>query len=138
PSVVVPAVVVRLSLYVVPTVVVPSEVVPIVVVPTVVVPSVVVPAVVVRLILAHTDALLSLCADCREEMYPCTRMYSVHGPTRKCIGGFCLYSLQRMYVINKEICTRTVCSQDEYMKGQPLVLCKKKELDSGLSWIKYL
>ncbi|XP_055083749.1 microfibril associated protein 5 [Periophthalmus magnuspinnatus] len=65
----------------------------------------------------------TLSSDCREEMYPCTRMYSVHGPTRKCIGGFCLYSLQRMYVINKEICTRTVCSQDEYMKAE---LCRER------------
>ncbi|KAJ0066540.1 hypothetical protein NL108_014544, partial [Boleophthalmus pectinirostris] len=24
--------------------------------------------------------------------------------------------LQRMYVINNEICTRTVCPQDEYLK----------------------
>lgn len=27
-------------------------------------------------------------------------------------------SLPRMYVINKEICTRTVCQEDEYRKGQ--------------------
>lgn len=27
-------------------------------------------------------------------------------------------SLPRMYVINKEICMRTVCQQDEYWKGQ--------------------
>uniref|UniRef100_A0A8C6SEM8 Microfibril associated protein 5 n=1 Tax=Neogobius melanostomus TaxID=47308 RepID=A0A8C6SEM8_9GOBI len=60
-----------------------------------------------------------LCADCREEMYPCTRMYSVHRPTKRCIGGVCLYSLPRMYVINKEICVRTVCTQDEYLKGEP-------------------
>uniref|UniRef100_A0AAV2M8F7 Cytochrome c oxidase subunit 6C n=1 Tax=Knipowitschia caucasica TaxID=637954 RepID=A0AAV2M8F7_KNICA len=63
-----------------------------------------------------TEAPGSLPSDCREEMYPCTRMYSVHRPAKKCIGGFCLYSLSRMYVINNEICTRTVCAQDEYMK----------------------
>ncbi|CAL1585854.1 unnamed protein product [Knipowitschia caucasica] len=39
-----------------------------------------------------TEAPESLPSDCREEMYPCTRMYSVHRPAKKCIGGFCLYS----------------------------------------------
>ncbi|XP_072317311.1 microfibril associated protein 5 [Eucyclogobius newberryi] len=62
-------------------------------------------------------------SNCREEMYPCTRMYSVHQPTKRCIGGFCLYSLSRMYVINNEICTRIVCSEDEYMKAE---LCRER------------
>uniref|UniRef100_A0A671W7Z1 Microfibril associated protein 5 n=1 Tax=Sparus aurata TaxID=8175 RepID=A0A671W7Z1_SPAAU len=61
-----------------------------------------------------------------EEMYPCTRMYSVHRPIKKCIGALCLYSLPRVYVINNEICMRTVCQQDEYLKescpGGPDVL----------------
>ncbi|CAL9705599.1 unnamed protein product [Knipowitschia caucasica] len=70
-----------------------------------------------------TEAPGSLPSDCREEMYPCTRMYSVHRPAKKCIGGFCLYSLSRMYVINNEICTRTVCAQDEYMKAE---LCRER------------
>ncbi|XP_070767819.1 microfibril associated protein 5 [Enoplosus armatus] len=64
----------------------------------------------------------SASADCREEMYPCTRMYSVHRPIRRCIGGLCLYSLPRVYVINKEICMRTVCQQDEYLKAE---LCRE-------------
>lgn len=64
----------------------------------------------------------SLPSNCREEMYPCTRMYSVHRPTKRCIGGFCLYSLPRMYVINNEICMRTVCPQDEYLKAE---LCRE-------------
>ncbi|KAG8009989.1 Microfibrillar-associated protein 2 [Nibea albiflora] len=52
-------------------------------------------------------------------MYPCTRMYSVHRPIKRCIGiGICIYSLPRVYVINKEICMRTVCQQDEYLKGE--------------------
>lgn len=29
-------------------------------------------------------------------------------------------SLPRVYVINKEICMRTVCKQDEYRKGETL------------------
>ncbi|XP_044065086.1 microfibril associated protein 5 [Siniperca chuatsi] len=60
--------------------------------------------------------------NCREEQYPCTRLYSVHRPTRKCIHGLCLYSLPRIYVINKEICMRTVCQQDEYLKAE---LCRE-------------
>uniref|UniRef100_A0A3P8SNS8 Microfibril associated protein 5 n=1 Tax=Amphiprion percula TaxID=161767 RepID=A0A3P8SNS8_AMPPE len=60
--------------------------------------------------------LFSVISDCREEMYPCTRMYSVHRPIKRCIGALCLYSLPRVYVINNEICVRTVCQQDEYLK----------------------
>ncbi|XP_034467282.1 microfibrillar-associated protein 5 [Hippoglossus hippoglossus] len=61
-------------------------------------------------------------ANCREEMYPCTRMYSVHKPVKRCIGGLCFNSLPRVYVINKEICMRTVCQQDEYLKAE---LCRE-------------
>ncbi|XP_077455222.1 microfibril associated protein 5 [Stigmatopora argus] len=60
--------------------------------------------------------------NCREEMYPCTRMYSVHRPIKRCIGGRCIYSLPRVYVINNEICTRTVCQQEEYLKAE---LCRE-------------
>lgn len=31
------------------------------------------------------------CADCREEMYPCTRMYSIHRPIKQCVGAMCFY-----------------------------------------------
>ncbi|KAM6936732.1 microfibril associated protein 5 [Lycodopsis pacificus] len=64
----------------------------------------------------------TLPANCREEMYPCTRMYSVHRPVKRCIGALCLYSLSRVYVINSEICERTVCQQDEYLKAE---LCRE-------------
>ncbi|XP_030605250.1 microfibril associated protein 5 [Archocentrus centrarchus] len=60
--------------------------------------------------------------NCREEMYPCTRMYSVHKPIKKCIGSLCLYSLPRVYVINNEICMRTVCQDDENLKAE---LCRE-------------
>ncbi|XP_034030490.1 microfibrillar-associated protein 5 [Thalassophryne amazonica] len=60
--------------------------------------------------------------NCRQEMYPCTRMYSVHRPLKRCIGGVCIYSLPRVYLINKEICMRTVCDQDEYRKAE---LCRE-------------
>ncbi|XP_018429737.1 PREDICTED: microfibrillar-associated protein 2 [Nanorana parkeri] len=56
--------------------------------------------------------------DCREEQYPCTRLYSVHKPCKQCLQGICLYSLRRMYVINKEICTRMVCQHDELLRGE--------------------
>ncbi|KAI7806325.1 microfibril associated protein 5 [Triplophysa rosa] len=62
-------------------------------------------------------------SDCREETYPCTRMYSVHRPTKRCIHSLCLYSLPRVYVINKEICVRTVCQQDELLMAE---LCREK------------
>ncbi|XP_068426337.1 microfibril associated protein 5 [Clinocottus analis] len=70
-----------------------------------------------------TDALGSLLPDtCREEMYPCTRMYSVHRPIKRCIGALCLYSISRVYVINNEVCTRTVCQQAEHLKAE---LCRE-------------
>ncbi|XP_073512245.1 microfibrillar-associated protein 2 isoform X2 [Phyllobates terribilis] len=61
--------------------------------------------------------------DCREEQYPCTRLYSVHKPCKQCLNGICLYSLRRMYVINKEICVRTVCAHEELLRAD---LCRDK------------
>lgn len=61
-------------------------------------------------------------ANCREEMYPCTRMYSVHRPIKRCIAGLCLYSLSRVYVVNNEICVRTVCQEEENLKAE---LCRE-------------
>ncbi|KAM5127418.1 microfibrillar-associated protein 2 [Mantella aurantiaca] len=61
--------------------------------------------------------------DCREEQYPCTRLYSVHKPCKQCLQGICLYSLRRMYVINKEICSRMVCQHDELLRAD---LCRDK------------
>lgn len=44
------------------------------------------------LILFHRDMCISpVSSDCREEMYPCTRMYSVHRPIKRCIGHLCFY-----------------------------------------------
>uniref|UniRef100_A0A8B9RVG6 Microfibril associated protein 2 n=1 Tax=Accipiter nisus TaxID=211598 RepID=A0A8B9RVG6_9AVES len=56
---------------------------------------------------------LFLLADCREEQYPCTRLYSVHKPCKQCLNEICFYSLRRVYVINKEICVRTVCAHED-------------------------
>uniref|UniRef100_A0A8C0EGA9 Microfibril associated protein 2 n=1 Tax=Bubo bubo TaxID=30461 RepID=A0A8C0EGA9_BUBBB len=50
---------------------------------------------------------------CREEQYPCTRLYSVHKPCKQCLNEICFYSLRRVYVINKEICVRTVCAHED-------------------------
>nr|XP_023671251.1 microfibrillar-associated protein 2-like [Paramormyrops kingsleyae] len=61
--------------------------------------------------------------DCREETYPCTRMYSVQQPIKRCIHSLCLYSIPRVYLINKEICVRTVCQQEEIRKAD---LCRER------------
>lgn len=59
--------------------------------------------------------------DCREEQYPCTRLYSVHRPCKQCLNSLCFYSLRRVYVINKEICVRTVCAHEELLRAD---LCR--------------
>nr|XP_014425052.1 microfibrillar-associated protein 2 isoform X2 [Pelodiscus sinensis] len=61
--------------------------------------------------------------DCREEQYPCTRLYSVHKPCKQCLNEICFYSLRRVYVINKEICIRTVCAQEEILRAD---MCRDK------------
>ncbi|XP_067854346.1 microfibrillar-associated protein 2-like, partial [Heptranchias perlo] len=63
-------------------------------------------------------------ADCREEQYPCTRLYSVHQPLKQCVHTMCFYSLRRMYVVNKEICLRTVCQNEERLKAD---LCRAQQ-----------
>ncbi|XP_053291458.1 microfibrillar-associated protein 2 [Pleuronectes platessa] len=55
--------------------------------------------------------------DCREEQYPCTRLYSVHKPCKQCLNSLCFYSLRRVYVINKEVCVRTVCAHEELLRA---------------------
>ncbi|KAM6927686.1 microfibrillar-associated protein 2 [Xenentodon cancila] len=59
--------------------------------------------------------------DCREEQYPCTRLYSVHKPCKQCLNSLCFYSLRRVYVVNKEICMRTVCAHEELLRAD---LCR--------------
>ncbi|XP_043937733.1 microfibrillar-associated protein 2-like [Protopterus annectens] len=56
--------------------------------------------------------------DCREEQYPCTRLYSVHQPRKQCMNYQCFYSLRRMYIINKEVCFRVVCEQEERLLAE--------------------
>ncbi|NXJ36809.1 MFAP2 protein, partial [Ciconia maguari] len=41
---------------------------------------------------------------------PCTLSPAVHKPCKQCLNEICFYSLRRVYVINKEICVRTVCA----------------------------
>uniref|UniRef100_A0A669QGJ0 Microfibril associated protein 5 n=1 Tax=Phasianus colchicus TaxID=9054 RepID=A0A669QGJ0_PHACC len=69
------------------------------------------------------DAGLNLCvlrvfSDCREEQFPCTRLYSVHKPVKQCISYLCVTSVRRMYVINKEVCSRIVCKENEVMQDE--------------------
>ncbi|NXS93646.1 MFAP2 protein, partial [Jacana jacana] len=67
--------------------------------------------------------------DCREEQYPCTRLYSVHKPCKQCLNEICFYSLRRVYVINKEICVRTVCAHEELLRAD---LCRDKFSKCGV------
>ncbi|XP_007656951.1 microfibrillar-associated protein 2 isoform X1 [Ornithorhynchus anatinus] len=67
--------------------------------------------------------------DCREEQYPCTRLYSVHKPCKQCLNQICFYSLRRIYVINKEICVRTVCAHEELLRAD---LCRDKFSKCGV------
>ncbi|XP_067360549.1 microfibrillar-associated protein 2 [Channa argus] len=68
--------------------------------------------------------------DCREEQYPCTRLYSVHKPCKQCLNSLCFYSLRRVYVINKEICVRTVCAHDELLRAD---LCRDQFSRCGVA-----
>ncbi|XP_021118544.1 microfibrillar-associated protein 2 isoform X3 [Heterocephalus glaber] len=61
--------------------------------------------------------------DCREEQYPCTRLYSIHKPCKQCLNEVCFYSLRRVYIVNKEICVRTVCAHEELLRAD---LCRDK------------
>ncbi|XP_026569013.1 microfibrillar-associated protein 5 isoform X2 [Pseudonaja textilis] len=56
--------------------------------------------------------------ECREEQFPCTRLYSVHKPVKQCISYLCVTSVRRAYIINKEICSRIVCKEDEAMQEE--------------------
>uniref|UniRef100_A0A452HL97 Uncharacterized protein n=1 Tax=Gopherus agassizii TaxID=38772 RepID=A0A452HL97_9SAUR len=56
--------------------------------------------------------------ECREEQFPCTRLYSVHKPVKQCISYLCVTSVRRMYIINKEVCSRVVCKEDEVMQDE--------------------
>uniref|UniRef100_A0A8D2JE03 Microfibril associated protein 2 n=1 Tax=Varanus komodoensis TaxID=61221 RepID=A0A8D2JE03_VARKO len=67
--------------------------------------------------------------DCQEEQYPCTRLYSVHKPCKQCLNEICFYSLRRVYVINKEICVRTVCAHEELLRAD---LCRDKFSKCGV------
>ncbi|XP_062842552.1 microfibrillar-associated protein 2 [Trichomycterus rosablanca] len=68
--------------------------------------------------------------DCREEQYPCTRLYSVHQPCKQCLNSICFYSLRRTYVINREICVRTVCAHEELLKAD---LCRDQYPRCGVA-----
>ncbi|KAI3370096.1 hypothetical protein L3Q82_024882, partial [Scortum barcoo] len=68
--------------------------------------------------------------DCREEQYPCTRLYSVHQPCKQCLNSLCFYSLRRVYVINKEVCVRTVCRHEELLRAD---LCRDQFSRCGVA-----
>uniref|UniRef100_A0A7M4FZ82 Microfibril associated protein 5 n=1 Tax=Crocodylus porosus TaxID=8502 RepID=A0A7M4FZ82_CROPO len=60
--------------------------------------------------------------ECREEQFPCTRLYSVHKPVKQCISYLCVTSMRRIYMINKEVCSRIICKENEVMQEE---LCRQ-------------
>ncbi|XP_063094233.1 microfibrillar-associated protein 5-like isoform X2 [Cavia porcellus] len=62
-------------------------------------------------------------AECRDEKFACTRLYSVHRPVRQCVHQVCFTSVRRTYIINNEICSRLVCKEHEAMKDE---LCRQR------------
>nr|XP_013008463.1 microfibrillar-associated protein 5 [Cavia porcellus] len=62
-------------------------------------------------------------AECRDEKFACTRLYSVHRPVRQCVHEVCFTSVRRTYIINNEICSRLVCKEHEAMKDE---LCRQR------------
>ncbi|XP_040889548.1 microfibrillar-associated protein 2 [Toxotes jaculatrix] len=68
--------------------------------------------------------------DCREEHYACTRLYSVHKPCKQCLNSLCFYNLRRVYVINKEVCVRTVCAHEELLRAD---LCRDQFSRCGVA-----
>ncbi|XP_063291183.1 microfibrillar-associated protein 5 isoform X2 [Pelobates fuscus] len=56
--------------------------------------------------------------DCREVQYPCTRVYSVQKPVKQCISYLCVTSVRRVYMLNKEICTRIMCKEHEVIQDE--------------------
>ncbi|KAM9673094.1 microfibrillar-associated protein 5 isoform 2-T2 [Trichechus inunguis] len=55
---------------------------------------------------------------CRDEKFPCTRLYSINRPVKLCINQSCFNSLRRVYIVNREICSRLVCKEHEVMKDE--------------------
>ncbi|XP_018426846.1 PREDICTED: microfibrillar-associated protein 5 [Nanorana parkeri] len=56
--------------------------------------------------------------DCKEVQYPCTRVYSVQKPVKQCISYLCVTSVRRVYMVNKEICKRIMCKEDEVIQDE--------------------
>ncbi|KAM4704396.1 microfibrillar-associated protein 5 [Rhinophrynus dorsalis] len=56
--------------------------------------------------------------DCKEVAYPCTRVYSVQKPVKQCISYLCVTSVRRVYMLNKEICKRVMCKEDEIIQDE--------------------
>ncbi|XP_069834942.1 microfibrillar-associated protein 5 [Dendropsophus ebraccatus] len=56
--------------------------------------------------------------DCKEVQYPCTRVYSVQKPVKQCISYLCVTSVRRVYMVNKEICKKIMCKEDEIIQDE--------------------
>ncbi|XP_056388346.1 microfibrillar-associated protein 5 isoform X3 [Hyla sarda] len=57
-------------------------------------------------------------SSCKEVQYPCTRVYSVQKPVKQCISYLCVTSVRRVYMVNKEICTKIMCKEDEIIQDE--------------------
>ncbi|XP_072280276.1 microfibrillar-associated protein 5 isoform X2 [Pyxicephalus adspersus] len=64
------------------------------------------------------DQVTPTAGECREVEYPCTRVYSVQKPVKQCISYLCVTSVRRVYMVNKEICKRTMCKEHEIMQDE--------------------
>ncbi|OCT71354.1 microfibrillar-associated protein 5 isoform X2 [Xenopus laevis] len=65
---------------------------------------------------AEASPAPDLASDCKEVQYPCTRVYSVQKPVKQCISYLCVTSVRRVYILNKEICTKIMCKEDELIQ----------------------
>ncbi|XP_073452079.1 microfibrillar-associated protein 5 [Aquarana catesbeiana] len=64
------------------------------------------------------DKVTPTTGDCKEVEYPCTRVYSVQKPVKQCISYLCVTSVRRVYMVNKEICKRVMCKEDEVIQDE--------------------
>lgn len=51
----------------------------------------------------HNGSLSSVfgtVSDCREEQYPCTRLYSVHKPCKQCLNSLCFYRWDNNHILS--------------------------------------
>ncbi|XP_068824926.1 microfibrillar-associated protein 2 isoform X2 [Capricornis sumatraensis] len=58
--------------------------------------------------------------DCREEQYPCTRLYSIHRPCKQCLNEACFY---RRSASGRSAPTRSSCGLTCAVTSSPSAAC---------------